>query len=161
MPPDADPRLALADVDARPGSKKPDPILVMDNMSRSFGGLLAVSVDHLEIQRGTITALILMNPFLIFAAVDLFITLCLALSVTTVYPIVRFRAAIGMGFMSLYFYSFDQPLLAGLITVSMLSTFINTFTTRAYVFLITGPGAIGGIAGFFFFYYMYLNPAQV
>ena len=58
MPPDADPRLALAAVDARPGSKKPDPILVMDNMSRSFGGLLAVSVDHLEIQRGTITALI-------------------------------------------------------------------------------------------------------
>ena len=58
MPPDADPRLALADVDARPGSKKPDPILVMDNISRSFGGLLAVSVDHLEIQRGTITALI-------------------------------------------------------------------------------------------------------
>ena len=50
--------LALADVDARPGSKKPDPILVMDNISRSFGGLLAVSVDHLEIQRGTITALI-------------------------------------------------------------------------------------------------------
>lgn len=58
MPPDADPRLALADVDARPGSKKPDPILVMDDVSRSFGGLLAVSVDHLEIQRGTITALI-------------------------------------------------------------------------------------------------------
>ena len=58
MPPDADPRLALADVDPRPGSKKPDPILVMDDVSRSFGGLLAVSVDHLEIQRGTITALI-------------------------------------------------------------------------------------------------------
>ena len=58
MPPEADPRLALADVEARPGSRKPDPILVMDDVSRSFGGLLAVSVDHLEIQRGTITALI-------------------------------------------------------------------------------------------------------
>ena len=58
MPPDADPRLALADVEPRPGSKKPDPILVMDDISRSFGGLLAVSVAHLEIQRGTITALI-------------------------------------------------------------------------------------------------------
>ena len=56
MPPDADPRSALTEVEARPGSRKPDPILVMDNVSRSFGGLLAVSVDHLETQRGTITA---------------------------------------------------------------------------------------------------------
>ncbi len=58
MPPDADIGLALADVEARPGSRKPDPILVIDGVKRSFGGLLAVSVDHLEIQRGTITALI-------------------------------------------------------------------------------------------------------
>jgi neutral amino acid transport system ATP-binding protein len=58
MPPDADPRRALAEVDPRPGSRKPDPILVIDNVKRSFGGLLAVSVEHLEIQRGTITAMI-------------------------------------------------------------------------------------------------------
>lgn len=41
-----------------PGSKKTDPILVVDNLRRSFGGLVAVNVDHLEIQRGIITALI-------------------------------------------------------------------------------------------------------
>ena len=105
-------------------------------------------------------ALILVNPFLIIAGIDAFITLCLALSVTTIYPIVRFRTAIGLGFMALYFFSFGQPLLAALISVSMISTFINTFTTRAYVFLITGPGAVGGIAGFLFLYYMYLNPVQ-
>ncbi len=53
MPPDA-----FAGVEARPGSSKPDPILVIDGMRRSFGGLAAVDVDHLEIQRGAITALI-------------------------------------------------------------------------------------------------------
>lgn len=37
---------------------KPDPILVADQIVRSFGGLRAVDVDHLEVQRGTITALI-------------------------------------------------------------------------------------------------------
>jgi len=58
MRPDADPRASLAEVRATPGVRKPDPILIMDNMTRSFGGLLAVSIDHLEIQRGTITALI-------------------------------------------------------------------------------------------------------
>lgn len=41
-----------------PGSLKPDPILVVENVSRSFGGLKAVDVDHLEIQRGAITGLI-------------------------------------------------------------------------------------------------------
>jgi neutral amino acid transport system ATP-binding protein len=41
-----------------PGVSKPDPILVVDGMRKAFGGLVAVDVDHLEIQRGLITALI-------------------------------------------------------------------------------------------------------
>jgi branched-chain amino acid transport system ATP-binding protein len=49
---------ALANVEAKPGSAKPDPILIADNIVRQFGGLTAVDVDHVEIQRGAITALI-------------------------------------------------------------------------------------------------------
>jgi branched-chain amino acid transport system ATP-binding protein len=45
-------------VACEPGAAKPDPILVADGVSRLFGGLMAVDVDHLEIQRGAITALI-------------------------------------------------------------------------------------------------------
>lgn len=48
----------LSDVPAEPGAAKPDPMLVADGVTRSFGGLQAVSVDHLELQRGAITALI-------------------------------------------------------------------------------------------------------
>jgi branched-chain amino acid transport system ATP-binding protein len=48
----------LADVPHRPGAPKPDPLLVADGLRRSFGGLVAVDVDHLEFQRGCITALI-------------------------------------------------------------------------------------------------------
>jgi neutral amino acid transport system ATP-binding protein len=48
----------LRGVAATPGVAKPDPILVADDVSRTFGGLRAVRVDHLEVQRGTITALI-------------------------------------------------------------------------------------------------------
>ncbi len=43
---------------ATPGSVKPDPVLVVDAMQRSFGGIHAVDVEHLEIQRNTITSLI-------------------------------------------------------------------------------------------------------
>ncbi|SCX07103.1 ABC transporter ATP-binding protein [Candidatus Aquiluna sp. UB-MaderosW2red] len=44
--------------EAKPGCGKVDPILVIDNVTKSFGGLTAVTVDHLEIPRGVITALI-------------------------------------------------------------------------------------------------------
>jgi neutral amino acid transport system ATP-binding protein len=46
------------DVSPVPGSSKPDPILVTNLVTKTFGGLVAVDVEHLEIQRGAITALI-------------------------------------------------------------------------------------------------------
>ncbi|HEX6255105.1 MAG TPA: ABC transporter ATP-binding protein [Euzebyales bacterium] len=48
----------MAGVAPEPGSAKPDPILSASNVSRTFGGLKAVDVEHLEVQRGVITALI-------------------------------------------------------------------------------------------------------
>lgn len=51
-------RVLLADVAWEPGVAKPDPILVVDGVTRRFGGLTAVDVEHLEIPRGVITALI-------------------------------------------------------------------------------------------------------
>jgi branched-chain amino acid transport system ATP-binding protein len=49
---------AAARPDARPGVPKPDAVLVVDGVSRRFGGLAAVLVEHLEIERNSITALI-------------------------------------------------------------------------------------------------------
>jgi neutral amino acid transport system ATP-binding protein len=51
-------RALMAGVDAEPGSAKPDPILKVDGVVRQFGGITAVDVEHLEVQRGIITALI-------------------------------------------------------------------------------------------------------
>ncbi|MFP4311357.1 MAG: ABC transporter ATP-binding protein [Nitriliruptoraceae bacterium] len=48
----------LEGVPAEPGVAKPDPILTIDGVQRSFGGLTAVDVDHLEIPKGLITGLI-------------------------------------------------------------------------------------------------------
>ncbi|MFE7843930.1 ABC transporter ATP-binding protein [Microbacterium sp. NPDC057407] len=48
----------LAKGEPTPGVAKNDPIMVIDNVTRRFGGLTAVDVDHLEIPRGAITALI-------------------------------------------------------------------------------------------------------
>jgi branched-chain amino acid transport system ATP-binding protein len=57
----ADPQVRkdlTATFEATPGAAKPDPILVVDNITRHFGGMVAVDVEHLEVQRGIITALI-------------------------------------------------------------------------------------------------------
>jgi branched-chain amino acid transport system ATP-binding protein len=51
-------RDALAAVPREPGAAKPDAILVGSDIVRAFGGLVAVDVDHIEVQRGSITALI-------------------------------------------------------------------------------------------------------
>jgi branched-chain amino acid transport system ATP-binding protein len=48
----------LAGVPPEPGVAKPDPILVADDVTKTFGGLRAVQVSRLEVQRGAITALI-------------------------------------------------------------------------------------------------------
>ena len=48
----------LKGVEQEPGAAKPDPIVVADKVLRQFGGLTAVDVEHVEIQRGVITALI-------------------------------------------------------------------------------------------------------
>ena len=51
-------RAGLSGLAAEPGVAKPDPIVVADDISRQFGGLKAVDVAHLQVQRGVITALI-------------------------------------------------------------------------------------------------------
>src|ERR1700712_4420500 len=51
-------KASVAGVEAVPGVSKPDPILTVDHVTRQFGGMTAVDVGHLEVQRGIITALI-------------------------------------------------------------------------------------------------------
>ena len=51
-------QVALRDLPWDVGVAKPDPAVVVDGVTRTFGGLTAVAVDHLEIQRGGITGLI-------------------------------------------------------------------------------------------------------
>jgi branched-chain amino acid transport system ATP-binding protein len=49
------PELAIA---PEPGVAKPDPVLKIHGLRRAFGGLRAVDIDHLEIERDTITSII-------------------------------------------------------------------------------------------------------
>jgi neutral amino acid transport system ATP-binding protein len=59
--PYADPatrRSAMEVLEPVPGVAKPDSILEVNKITRQFGGITAVDVEHLEVQRGMITGLI-------------------------------------------------------------------------------------------------------
>ena len=49
---------ALSTVAPEPGAPKPDPILSASKIQKNFGGVVAVDVEHIEVHRGSITALI-------------------------------------------------------------------------------------------------------
>jgi hypothetical protein len=57
---------------------------------------------------------IVSNPFIVLGALDLFLAVLLGLGVVTIYPFVRFRAALGLGFVGFIFWTHGQtvPLLA-------------------------------------------------
>lgn len=48
----------MAGIAPEPGVRKPDPVLIASGLQRSFGGVHAVDIDHLEVQRHTVTSLI-------------------------------------------------------------------------------------------------------
>jgi len=54
----AERRRLMSTVTPEPGAAKADSILKVDKITRQFGGITAVDVEHLEVQRGIITALI-------------------------------------------------------------------------------------------------------
>ncbi|MCH6256372.1 hypothetical protein MLD52_07420 [Puniceicoccaceae bacterium K14] len=54
---------------------------------------------------------ILKSPFVIVALIDILLGLFLSLQVTALYPLIRFRAAIGIGFFTMIFFSIGQPIL--------------------------------------------------
>jgi hypothetical protein len=53
---------------------------------------------------------LLNHPLILLGALDLFLATMLGLGVVTFYPFVRFRAALGFGFLGFFFWTHGQPL---------------------------------------------------
>ncbi len=91
-------------------------------------------------------AKILASPLVILGAVDLFLAVILGLGVVSLYPFVRFRAALGLGFLGFVFWTHGQhlPLLA-VIGGSAGLYFCTVFVTTLPV-LISAALGVGGFA---------------
>jgi len=103
---------------------------------------------------------ILKSPFAVLAIIDLLLGLCMLLSATSLYPVIRFRAMAGLGFLVMYALNFDQPVMAMAAGISMLGLFINTLTLQVGVFMFTGPMSVGGMGVFLYLFWLFMFPEQ-
>jgi len=94
-------------------------------------------------------ARLLEQPFVIVGILDFFIALCLFLNVASIFPIVRFRAMLGLGYFAYFYWSLGDP--QGLVAAvaAGLGLFVCTITLNLFlmiVFAALGVLGMGSLA---------------
>jgi len=91
------------------------------------------------------------NWTLAFAIADLFLAIGIGLGQTALFPLLRFRAALGLGFFAYLFYSRGDPMAIAALTTLQLGMLGSTLCTRFSSTLIS---VLAGIAGGGFFIWL-------
>ena len=90
---------------------------------------------------------ILESPYIIFAIIDILLGIFLLLQVTEIYPLVRLRAAIGLGALTILFLTSGDSMLAlanALLCVSIYFCTATLSTPKVITFYITGILSLAG-----------------
>lgn len=87
---------------------------------------------------------LLSHPLLILAVVDLFLALCCFLGATDAFPIIRFRAAIGMGYFGYIYWAMGDMHSCIAVIIASLALFVVTLTLK---FTLTLVCVVSGIVG--------------
>ncbi len=135
----ADPREALARA-ARLGMFANTAILLISGLA-----LIAPSID--TIVAGNYPKL-LSQPFAILGAVDLLLFLLMLLQAVALYPFIRFRAALGAGFLGLFFYAQGEPQTALYAALGCVGIYFSTIFTNLFAVVLTAVVGIGGMSAF-------------
>ncbi len=111
----------------------------------SAAALLAPSIDVIssgEYQR------LLSQPFAILGAIDLVLFLLLLLQTVSLYPFVRFRAALGAGFLGLVYWLQGEPNVAIAAVAGSLGLYLSTIFTSIFNVLLAVALALVGMGYF-------------
>lgn len=94
------------------------------------------------------------SPYLIIAIIDLALFATLLLQVTEVYPLLRFRAAIGAGLLTLLYYSSGDtiPLLSNLLL--MLAIYFGSAIIKIRFLIGCGIAGAAGILGYAYAFFL-------
>ncbi|HEY0944038.1 MAG TPA: hypothetical protein VGD81_02185, partial [Opitutaceae bacterium] len=111
----------------------------------SAAALLLPSIDSLA--AGNYRAL-LKSPFALFGIVDVVLFLLLMLHMVSIYPLVRFRAALGIGFLGLYFWTQGQMAPFFAVIAGYAAIYLSTIFTNLAGLSITILLGLIGMGGF-------------
>jgi hypothetical protein len=111
----------------------------------SGAALLAPSIDL--IVEGNYMGL-LEQPYAILGAIDLLLFLVLMLQATAIYPFIRFRAALGAGFLGLIYYTQGDATTALAAVAGSLGIYLSTVFTNLIGVAFTAVLGIGGMGYF-------------
>lgn len=133
---------------------KEDPEIAMMRAAKigTIGALVALligaageilpSVD--VITSGDIGAVI-GQPLVLFGALDLFLAVMLGLGVISLYPLVRFRAALGFGFLAFIFYAQGSPMLLIYAGAGCAGLYLCTIFITLVPAILAAAAAVGGM----------------
>ena len=87
------------------------------------------------------------QPIVILGAIDLFLAVVLGMGAVGAYPFVRFRAALGFGFIGFLFYTqgLETPLIAA--AAGAVGLYFCTILTNTLTVLLTALTGLAGMAG--------------
>lgn len=89
---------------------------------------------------------IVLEPLIILGAIDLFLAVIIGLGVVAVYPFVRFRAALGLGFLGFIFFTHGQTDMALALAGGSLGLYCCTAFVSVAPVIISALLAAGGFA---------------
>jgi hypothetical protein len=133
---------------------KSDPEIAMARAAKigMFGALISlVAAAAAEILPATDALMtmdpvkLLANPLVLLGALDLALAILLALGMMSLYPFVRFRAALGLGLMGFMFYAQDQSQPFLLAIVGSIGLYLCTVVVHLIPAIIAFVAAVGGM----------------
>lgn len=95
---------------------------------------------------------LLAQPLAILGVIDLFLAVLLGLGMVTIYPLVRFRAALGLGMIGFMFFAQDLPMPLIQVVVGSVGLYLCTVVVSvipAIIGAVMGIGGMGTLAWYF------------
>lgn len=90
-------------------------------------------------------AKIMAHPFVVLGALDIFLVVMLALGMVTLYPVVRFRAALGLGLMGFMFYAQGLQLPLVQVALGCIGLYLCTVFVSLIPVILAAAAGIGGM----------------
>lgn len=88
------------------------------------------------------------SPYLLVAAFDLVVTVLLLLQVTEVYPLLRFRAALGAGLLTMLFYASGDTVLLVSNLLLMTAVYFSSAVIKIRFLIVCAAVGVVGILGY-------------